>query len=164
MKLKEAIKFVGENKHKPAIFVRKMFSVTFAECRELINNGDMDNEGNRDEDLDTKMKYYGKVHHLIRYISGISEKGQLLISILKNSTSKVGYIRDNGTMFSLTFGKYYDSKVLTGNDWLIMCEDIVDNYDINNEDDKYVINLITNFFNSKKEEHIMIGNPKTAEF
>ena len=154
MKLKEAIKFVGENKHKPAIFVRKMFSVTFAECRELINNGDMDNEGNRDEDLDTKMKYYGKVHHLIRYISGISEKGQLLISILKNSTSKVGYIRDNGTMFSLTFGKYYDSKVLTGNDWLIMCEDIIDNYDINNEDDKYVINLITNFFNSKKEEQL----------
>ena len=154
MKLKEAIKLVGKNKHKPAIFVRKMFSVTFAECKELITNGDMDNEGNRDEDLDTPIKYYGKVHHLIRYISGISEKGQLLISILKDSKSKVGYIRDNGTMFSLTFGKYYDSKVLTGNDWLIMCEDIVDNYDINNEDDKYVINLITNFFNSKKEEQL----------
>jgi hypothetical protein len=154
MKLKEAIEFVGKNKHKPAIFVRKMDSVTFAECRELINEGKIDNEGNRDEDLDTKMKYYGKVHHLIRFTSGISEKGQLLISILKDSTSPTGYIRDNGTMFSLTFGKYYDKKVLTGNDWLSMCEDIVDNYDINNEGDKYVINFISNFFNSKKEEQL----------
>ena len=154
MKLLNAIKFAGKNKHKPAIFVRTMSSVTFSECSELINNGTIDNEGNRDEDLDTKMKYYGKVHHLIRYISGISEKGQLLISILKDDKSEVGYIRDNGTMFSLTFGKYYDSKVLTGNDWLIMCDDIISNYDINNEDDKYVINLINNFFESKKEEQL----------
>jgi hypothetical protein len=154
MNLKESIEFVGKNKHKAAIFVKKIGVVTFSMCRELINNGDIDNEGNRDEDLDTPIKYYGKVHHLIRYMSGISEKGQLLISILKDSVSKVGYIRDNGTMFSLTFGKYYENKVLTGNDWLFMCTDIIDNYDITNEDDKYVINLIRNFFESKKEEQL----------
>jgi hypothetical protein len=154
MTLKEAIEYVGENKIKPLILVKKMGVVTFSECRELIKNGKLDNEGNRDEDLDTRIKYYGKVHHLIRFMSGISEKGQLLISILKDSKSKVGYIRDNGTMFSLTFGKYYDNKVLTGKDWLLMCDDIIDEYDITNEDDKCVINLIRKFFNPKKEEQL----------
>jgi hypothetical protein len=154
MTLKESIKFVSENKQKPAIFVKRMGIVTFSECRELINDGKLDNEGNRDEDLDTKMKYHNKVNHLIRFMSGISEKGQLLISILKDNPSKVGYIRDNGTMFSLTFGKYYDNKVLTGNEWLMMCEDIIDEYDVTNEDDKYVIHLIRKFFESKKEEQL----------
>jgi hypothetical protein len=154
MNLKEAIEYVGNNKHRAAIFVKKIGVVTFSMCRELINGGELDNEGNRDEDLDTIVKYYGKVHHLIRYMSGISEKGQLLVSILKDNASRVGYIRDNGTMFSLTFGKYYENKVLTGNDWLLMCTDIIENYDITNEDDKYVINLIRNFFESKKEEQL----------
>jgi hypothetical protein len=154
MTLKESINYVSGNKHKAAIFVKKMGVVTFSECRELINDGKLDNEGNRDEDLDTTVKYYGKVHHLIRFMSGISEKGQLLISVLKDSSSKVGYIRDNGTMFSLTFNKYYDNKVLTGNEWLMMCEDIIDEYDITNEDDKYVITLIRKFFESKKEEQL----------
>ena len=154
MTLKEAIKYVAENKHKPAIFVKQIGVVTFQMCRELINENLLDNEGNRDEDLDTRIKYYGKVHHLIRYMSGISEKGQLLVSILKDSTSKIGFIRDNGTMFSLTFGKYYNTKVLTGNEWLMMCDDIIEDYDITNEDDKYLINLIRNFFKSKKEEQL----------
>jgi hypothetical protein len=154
MTLNESIQYVAENKSKAAIFVKKLGAVTFKMCRELINLGKLDNEGNRDEDLDTRMKYYGKVHHLIRYMSGISEKGQLLVSILKDSPSKVGYIRDNGTMFSLTFGKYYDNSVLTGNEWLIMCDDIIENYDITNEDDKYVINLIRKLFQSKKEEEL----------
>jgi hypothetical protein len=154
MTLSESIQYVAKNKSKAAIFVKKLGAVTFKMCRELINLGKLDNEGNRDEDLDTRMKYYGKVHHLIRYMSGISEKGQLLVSILKDSPSKVGYIRDNGTMFSLTFGKYYDNSVLTGNEWLIMCDDIIENYDITNEDDKYVINLIRKLFQSKKEEEL----------
>lgn len=154
MNLKESIQYVGENKSNAAIRVKKLGGVTFQMCRELINLGKLDNEGNRDEDLDTLMKYYGKVHHLIRYMSGISEKGQLLVSILKDSPSKVGYIRDNGTMFSLTFGKYYDNSVLNGNAWLFMCDDIIENYDITNEDDKYVINLIRNFFQPKKEEEL----------
>ena len=154
MTLKEAIEFAGENKHKPAIFVKRMGVVTFSECRELINDGKLDNEGNRDEDLDTHMKYHNKAHHLIRFMSGISEKGQLLISVLKDSSSKVGYIRDNGTMFSLTFNKYYDNKVLTGNEWLMLCEDIIDEYGVTNEDDKYVIHLIRKFFETKKEEQL----------
>lgn len=154
MNLKEAIKYVGDNKHRAAIFVKKMGVVTFKMCRELINDGNLDNEGNRDEDLDTRIKYYVKVHHLIRFMSGISEKGQLLVSVLKDNISKVGYIRDNGTMFSLTFGKYYDNKVLTGSEWLMMCDDIIDSYGITNEDDKYVINLINKFFESKKEEQL----------
>lgn len=154
MTLKESIEFVSKNKQKRAIFVKRLGAVNFQMCKELINEGKLDNEGNRDEDLDTAVKYYGKVHHLLRYMSGISEKGQLLVSILKDNTSKVGYIRDNGTMFSLTFGKYYDNKVLTGNEWLNMCEDIVDSYDINNEDDKYVMYLIRKFFETKKEEQL----------
>jgi hypothetical protein len=154
MNLKESIDYVCNNKDKQAIFVKKMGVVTFSECRDLINDGKLDNEGNRDEDLDTKPKYHNKVHHLIRFMSGISEKGQLLISILKDSLSVVGYIRDNGTMFSLTFNKYYNSKVLTGNEWLMMCEDIIESYDITNEDDKAVINMIRNVFEDKKEEQL----------
>jgi len=154
MILKDAIKYVGENKDKPAASTKQLGIVTFSECRELIKDFHLDNEGNRDEDLDSEEKYYNKLHHLIRYMSGISEKGQLLISILKDNSSKVGYIRDNGTMFALTFGKYYDTKVITGNGWIFMCDDIMKDYDINNEDDKYVINLILNFFESKKEEQL----------
>lgn len=154
--LKEALKWVGENKHKPAIFVRTMGAVTFQMCRELIESGALDNEGNRDEDLDTIKKYWGKLHHLIRYISGISEKGQLLVSILKDKPDSVGYIRDNGTMFSLMFGKYFDSRVLTGNEWLMMCESIVEDYDITNKDDKYVITMITDYFNTKTPQELDI--------
>lgn len=130
MNLKESIEFVGNNKQKPAITVKKLGVVTFNECKNLIENNQLDNEGNRDEDLDTKTKYYGKVHHLIRYMTGISEKGQLLVSILKDNPSKVGFIRDNGTMFSLTFGKYYTNDVLNGKEWLAMCDDIALHYDI----------------------------------
>lgn len=154
MNLQEAIKYVGDNKQRAAIFVKKIGSVTFSMCKQLIDAGLLNNDGNRDEDLDTKVKYYGKVHHLIRYMSGISEKGQLLVSILKDVPTRIGYIRDNGTMFSLTFGKYYDNKVLTGTEWLIMCDDIVLHYDINNEDDKYVIQLIRTFFENKKDEQL----------
>jgi hypothetical protein len=154
MTLTESILYVGENKQKPALLARKIGVVTFSECRDLINSGKLDNEGNRDEDLDTRVKYYGKVHHLIRYMTGISEKGQLLVSILRDSSSKVGYIRDNGTMFSLTFGKYYDNKVLTGNDWLDLCDAIIDEYDITNGGDDYVINMVRNFFKPKKEEQL----------
>lgn len=154
MNLKESIEYVGENKQKPAMFVNQIGVVTFSECKHLIENKKLDNEGNRDEDLDTKIKYYGKVHHLIRYMTGISDKGQLLVSILKDNPSRVGFIRDNGTMFSLTFGKYYTNEVLNGKEWLNMCDDIILHYDITNEDDKYVIHLIRNFFNSKKEEQL----------
>jgi hypothetical protein len=154
--LKKALEFVGKNKAKPAIFVRTMGTVTFQMCGELIENGALDNEGNRDEDLDTHKKYWGKLHHLIRFISGISEKGQLLVSVLKDKPSKVGYIRDNGTMFSLAFGKYFDSKVITGNEWLMMCEDIIEHYDITNEDDKCIINMITAYFNTKTPQELDI--------
>ena len=152
--LEEAIEFANNNKGKSPIYAKTIGQTTFKMCRDLIKKSLMTNECNRDEDLDTNIKYYGKVHHLIRYMSGISEKGQLLVSILKDSSSKVGYIRDNGTMFSLLFGKYYDKKVLTGNDWLIMCDDIIDSYDITNENDKYVIDLICKFFKTKKEEQL----------
>ena len=152
--LQEAIKFANNNKGKSAIYAKTIGQTTFKMCRDLIEKSFMTNECNRDEDLDTYNKYYGKVHHLIRYMSGISEKGQLLVSILKDNSSKVGYIRDNGTMFSLLFGKYYGEKVLTGNDWLMMCDDVIDSYDITNEDDKHVIRLICEFFETKKEEQL----------
>ena len=171
--LKEALVWVGENKAKPAIFVRTLGVVTFQMCRELIDSGALDNEANRDEDLDTHKKYWGKLHHLIRFVGGISEKGQLLVSILKDKVGDVGFIRDNGTLFSLLFGKYYDSSVLTGNEWLMMCEDIIKDYDITNEDDKCVINMITDYFNKKTPQeldikyslkHLIDGSDEFREF
>jgi len=154
MKLKEAILHVVDNKQLAAVFAKKIGVATFAECRPLIEDGILDNGSNRDEDLDTPIKYWGKLHHLIRYLMGISEKGQLLISVLRDTTDKVGFIRDNGTMFSLVFGTYYNQKVLTGHEWLAICDDIVDAYDINEEQDKELTNLIVNHLNSLPIEQL----------
>ena len=46
MNLKESIEFVGNNKQKPAITVKKLGVVTFNECKNLIENNQLDNEGN----------------------------------------------------------------------------------------------------------------------
>ena len=152
--LREAILHIVGNKQLAAVFAKKIGVATFAECRPLIEEGLLDNGSNRDEDLDTPVKYWGKLHHLIRFLMAISEKGQLLISVLKDTTDKVGFIRDNGTMFSLVFGTYYTQKVLNGHEWLSICDDIVESYDINEEQDKELTNLLESYFQSLTAEQL----------
>ena len=152
--LKEAILHIVGNKQLPAVLAKQTGVATFAECRPLIEEGLLDNGSNRDEDLDTKVKYWGKLHHLIRFLMAISEKGQLLISVLKDTTDKVGFIRDNGTMFSLVFGTYYTQKVLNGHEWLSICDDIVESYDITEEHDKELTNLLESYFQSLTAEQL----------
>ena len=52
----------------------------------------------------------------------ISEKSQLLLSVFSDSTDKVSYIRDDGTLMALVVVEYLNKKVLTPND---IQEDII---------------------------------------
>jgi hypothetical protein len=154
MNLRDALERVVKSKHNndPAATAGRRGQTTFAECRSLLESGLLSNKANRDEDLDSSDKYENKVNHLIRFLMGISEKGELMVSIIKNTPSNIGYIRDNGTLFSLLFGEYFDHKELTGDKWIEMCGNIITEYDITNESDKYVTNLITNLFTQKTDQ------------
>jgi hypothetical protein len=153
MTLHDAIKYVGENKYQPSILMRKLGTASFSECKTLIDSGILDNESNRDEDLDTIDQYKSKVNHLIRYVVGISEKGQLMVSILKDNPSKHGLIRDNGTMFALAFGKYFDTKYLTGHDWLNLFDDIITEYEVDIQNQTF-INALKQFVESLSESQL----------
>lgn len=154
MNLRTALERVVESKYNndPAATAVRRGQTTFAECRSLMESELLSNKANRDEDLDSSDKYKNKLNHLIRFLMGISEKGELMVSIIKNNPSTTGYIRDNGTMFSLLFGEYFDHRELTGDEWMEMCEDIIAEYDITNESDKYVTNLITKLFEQKTDQ------------
>jgi hypothetical protein len=153
MNLFESIGYVGKNKHLPNVLAKKLGTAKFSECKELIDNGTLDNDSNRDEELDTINQYTGKINHLIRYVMGISEKGQLMVSVLKDNPSKIGLIRDNGTMFGLAFGKYYDDKVLNGHEWLDLFDSIIEGYGVDFKDSEF-ITMLTPFINSLSESQL----------
>jgi hypothetical protein len=153
MTLNESIEYVGKNKHLANILAKKLGTTKFSECKELIDNGTLDNDSNRDEELDTVKQYTGKIHHLIRYVMGISEKGQLMVSVLKDNPSKRGLIRDNGTMFGLAFGNYYNDKVLNGHEWLDLFDNIIDDYGVDFKDSEF-INMLKPFIESLSEAQL----------
>jgi len=146
MNLLESITHVATHKHLPNVLAKKEGVSTFDEITSLISNGKLDNKLNRDEELETKYQYLAKASHVIRYVSGISSKGQLLISVLKNNTSKDGYIRDCGTFFGMISGDYFDSKVLTGTEWLLLFDDICEEYGVDYENRFFII-MIEDYLN-----------------
>lgn len=148
--IKDSIEYVASNKQLPAIMAKQQGIVTFKELSSIIKEGKLKNDTNREEELDTDDLYIGKVHHGIRYVSGISEKGQLMASVLRDRSDKNAYIRDNGTMFGLLFGEYFDLKIIDGNTWVEMCNDIIDEYEVDDKDSVF-INYILSYFAGMSE-------------
>lgn len=153
MNLKQSIEHIGSNKQLASIFAKKLGVATFEECKEVVDLGILDNDTNRDEELDSIQLYTNKVSHIIRYVSGVSEKGQLMVSVLRDKADKKGLIRDNGTMFGLCFGEYFDSKFIDGHMWLTICEDIITEYGIDDKDSEF-IKLINKFFDTKNQSEM----------
>ncbi len=103
--------------------------ISFKELSELISTGLISNKMNREEELDVVKSYKNKLHHLIRYIDGISRKSHLQMSVIPTK-GKTLYISDDGTMASLAFGKYYLEKTITAEDWRVILDSIKSDYDL----------------------------------
>ena len=124
---------------------------SFSEIVKCLGNGELDNDTNRDEELEEVGDYQKKLHHLIRYVSGISSKQQLLASVLRDRNNKVAYIRDDGTFVSLFDPKkFFTHKKITGYDWCNMVDDIMEVYDVDIKDQTF-IDSISNFFEPMTE-------------
>lgn len=127
------------------------FGVTnFSEVIKLLARKLLENRTNRFEDLVTKESYRDKLEHMIRFVSGISSKGAILITIMTDNSKKCGFIRDAGTMVAL-LSKYWDVKYLNGNEWLKIIEKIKDEYkpDVSRV---FFLEEIVNYFSGMSEQ------------
>jgi len=147
MDIEDKINYVIKNRETlSAREAKQTGEVNFKRLHELVDSGIISNDVNREEELDEIKTYLNKLHHLFRYIMGISEKSQLLLSVFSDSTDKVSYIRDDGTLMALVVGEYLNKKVLTPND---IQEDIIKNIKSEykpNKKDVVFLNLIENSF------------------
>jgi|TARA_Y100000310_G_C20638134_1_gene792356 hypothetical protein len=126
---------------------------TFDELSNRLEEGEISNDSNREVELKIDDKYAGKAAHLMRFVSGISEKSAMLITVLRDGLDDVGYIRDDGTLSGLAFrnGEYYDTATLTPNEFSIIISDIDDEYEISSIDREF-IDMIENVFVKLSEE------------
>ena len=138
------------NKTLTARESRKLGQSTFRQLRQAYKKW-LTNRDNREEELTTEDNYGPKLHHLIRFVMSISSKSQILLSILRDTDSQKAHIRDNGTFLALAVGEFFPEKVLTGDAWLDICDDIEDEYDVDNKDMEF-IELIRKFFNTQSDE------------
>ena len=150
--LTESIKYLSNNKSLGFLETQPhRFGVTnFAEIKRLLARKELENNTNRFEDLVTKESYRDKLEHMIRFVSGISSKGAILISILTDNSKKCGFIRDAGTMVAL-LSKYWDTKHLNGNEWLKIIETIRTDYkgDVNRT---FFLEQIKDYFSGMSEQ------------
>lgn len=140
---KKSIDFLKAEPHR--------FGVTnFGEVIKLLARKLLENKTNRFEDLVTKKDYRNKLEHMIRFVSGISSKGAILITIMTDNSKKCGFIRDAGTMVSL-LSKYWDVKYLNGNEWLKMIDLIKTEYepDVSR---RFFLEEITDYFSGMSEQ------------
>ena len=109
--LTENIQYVFENKNLSARDAECGGATNLKEIMDALKEKKLDNNTNRDEELEKDRGYKSKVSHSIRYISGLSSKGQMLISVLRDDSECVGLIRDMGT----TIGLFDKEKFLFSN-------------------------------------------------
>jgi len=146
--LTENIESVFNNKNKTARDVECGGATNLKEIMEALRQGKLDNNTNRDEELEKDKGYKSKVNHSVRYISGISSKSQMLVSVLRDSTRCVGLIRDMGTTIALfDERKFLRQQTLTAKQWLALLENINEQYQPPQKDQTF-INLIKNYFES----------------
>ena len=153
MDVEDKINFVIKNRNKlSARETKQTGEVLFKELKELIDNKKISNDINREEELDEIKTYINKLYHLFRYIIGISEKSQLLLSIFSDSSEKIAYIRDDGTLMSLIVGEYFDKKFLTPNQIQTdIFNQIKSKYEPNSKDMLF-INLLEKSFSNLSDQ------------
>ena len=156
--LKDKIEYLLLNKKQSARDAKKVGEATFKELSELVFNCKLDNGGNRDEELgdeDTTKQYIQKLSHNFRFVSGISEKSQLLATVIRESVDKSAHIRDNGTFLALAVGDYYDKEFINGKEWIKLCEDIKKEYIVDSKDSKF-IDLVLTFFEHMSSQQLTL--------
>ena len=156
--LKDEIKYLIVNKKLSARDAKKVGEATFKELWELVSNCKLDNGGNRDEELgdeNTTKQYIQKLSHNFRFVSGISEKSQLLATVIRESVDESAHIRDNGTFLALAVGDYYDKEFINGKEWIKLCEDIKEEYVLDSKDSKF-IDLVLDFFNDMSSQQLTL--------
>jgi hypothetical protein len=161
MDIEDKIDYVVKNRKKlSAREAKQTGEVSFKRLYELVDGGKISNDINREEELDELKTYLNKLHHLFRYIMGTSEKSQLLLSVFSDSTDKVSYIRDDGTLMALIVGEYFDKKVLTPNDIQeLIIDDIKSKYEPNSKDIIFIKKIEKAFkklSNQKKDVEISL--------
>ena len=52
------------------------------------------NDSNRDVELEEESTLLNKLNHLVRFVSGISSKSQMLITVLRDGLDDIGYYQD----------------------------------------------------------------------
>jgi len=146
--LKKNIVKVFSDKKLSAREAEIMGKTNYQEIIECLDDGTLDNDTNRDEELEKKKGYTSKINHSIRFVSGMSSKGSLLISVLRDSADCVGLIRDMGTTIGLyDANKFLRAKNITAKQWLAEIQKIKDEYSPIDKDKKF-INLLEEFFNN----------------
>ena len=132
---------------------KRVGSATFKELSILLQSFKISNDSNRDVELEEKDTLLNKLSHLIRFVSGISSKSQMLITVLRNGLDDVGYIRDDGTLSGLALigGEYYDMPTFTPNELTEVIENIDDEYSPS-KDDREFIGMVEEVLNSYSDE------------
>jgi hypothetical protein len=115
---------------------------------------EIDNDSNRDVELEEKDTLINKLSHLIRFVSGIASKSQMLITIIRNGLDDAGYIRDDGTLSGLALrgGEYYDKPTLTPNEIVVIIDSIKDEYGVSSIDSDFIDKIETVFSDLSEEK------------
>jgi hypothetical protein len=124
---------------------------------------------NREEELDIKKSYVNKFSHLIRFVDGISRKSHLQLSFIPTKGEKL-FISDDGTMMSLCFGQYRNSKKLNGHEISDLIDSISTEYECNGTEHfwmeirKWIDNLTESQLDLKYSLDDIIRSTKTEEY
>tara|TARA_R100001463_G_scaffold60983_1_gene113670 strand:- start:295 stop:2151 length:1857 start_codon:yes stop_codon:yes gene_type:complete len=148
----EEVIFCKEN-NKPSRNAKRSGTADFYILSELIKKLLLSNESNREVELEELDKYLNKFGHLLRFVSGVSEKSAMLITILRDGLDNVGYIRDDGTLSGLALdgGEYYDLSVISPNQIIDLMESIEEEYEVESVNREF-FNLIDNVFSEMSDE------------
>lgn len=134
----------GKGKHLTMRDSRVLGTITLGQLKKAITESEtVSNEMNREEELDKRSAYFNKLHHLIRFIDGISRKSHLQLSFIPSLDKKCLYISDDGTMMSLAIGQYSNKKIITGTELQEMLKDIESSYEVDTTRTIFINNINT---------------------
>ena len=119
---------------------KRVGEATFKELSTLLQLLKISNESNREVELKEEKTLLNKLNHLVRFVSGISSKSQMLITILRHGLDDVGYIRDDGTLSGLALigGEFYEMPTFTPNELIEIIENIDEEYSPSNDDREFI--------------------------
>jgi len=127
--------------------------ITFGIVESLIKSGFISNKMNREEELDSVTSYTNKLHHLIRFVDGVSRKAHLQLSFVPKKGQSL-FISDDGTMMSLCFGMYRDVKKLTAGDIDEILDDIQNEYELDGTE--VLFNSLREWISKLDEQQVLL--------